>query len=351
MFFYYLYRLNFDRLKTNTLKDIAQSLGISITTVSKALKDYPDVSPLTKKKVRDYAKDINFRPNSAAASLRTQQTQTVGIVLPNISNYFFSNVLKGVIDAAEKEGYVVIVLHSNESYELEKKHIERLLFQNVDGIFVSLSQETYDVEHLQKVLDAGKVLIQFDKISKLISSSKVIVDDRQSAYEAVQHLILSGKKRIVHLRGPLLPQVAIDRFLGYKAALAEYRIPFDAELVVTCPKGNDMEGYDALERIWSKKLEIDGVFAHSDLVALGAIRFLKEQSIAIPQQVAVFGFSNWLVSAKVSPTLSTVDQPGMGMGDTIFQQFLKEHNQKIKGQKTQPISLTLPTSLVIRESG
>ena len=299
----------------------------------------------------EYAKKVNFRPNTVAASLRTQETLMIGIILPNVSNYFFGSVLKGVIDAAEKAGYVVLVLHSNESYETEKKHIERLLFQKVDGVFISLSQETYETEHLQKVIDAGKVLIQFDKISKLIPSSKVVIDDRQAAFDATQHLILSGKKRIAHLRGPLLPQVSIDRFLGYKAALAKYQIPFEAELVVTCPKGNDAEGYSALEKLWERHLEIDGIFAHADLVAVGALRFLKEKQIDVPKEVSVIGFSNWLISSKVSPTLSTVDQPGIRMGQIIFNQFLEEHNNKKAGQNITPQTHTLPTSLIIRASG
>lgn len=337
-------------MKNVTLKDIANALNISVTTVSKALKGYSDVSKLTKTKVEAYAKKVNFRPNTVAAALRTQETKVVGIILPNISNYFFSSILKGVIDAAEKAGYVVLVLNSNESYTTEKKHIERLLYQKVDGIFISLSQDTYETQHLQNIINTGTTLIQFDKIAKLVPSSKVIIDDRQAAFEATQQLIIGGKKRIVHLRGPFLPQVSIDRFLGYKAALSQHKISFDTELVVTCPKGNDLEGYNALETLMKKNVTYDAIFAHTDLVAIGAIRFLKEKNITIPDKVAVVGFSNWLISAKVTPSLSTVNQPGELMGHTIFNQFLEERQQKKGNKKSTLRTHTLPTSFIRRDS-
>ena len=171
------------------------------------------------------------------------------------------------------------ILTSKESYELEKKHIERLLNQKVDGIFISLSEETYNTQHLNSIIDSNVILIQYDKISKLIDSSKVVIDDREAAYLATQHLIDKGKKRIVHLRGPLIPQVAIDRFLGYKSALQDSGIPFDRSLVLTCPHGDDEEGFDQLKSLHEENISFDGVFAHADLVAVGALRYLKRKKL------------------------------------------------------------------------
>lgn len=337
-------------LKNKRLKDLAFDLGVSVTTVSKALNDYPDVSVATKKKIREHAQKLGFIPNSIAASLRTQESMILGIVVSNINNYFFSTVLQGLIMAAESAGYLVMVLSSEESYDKEKKHIDRLLHQKVDGIFISLAESTYEITHLETVMASETILIQFDKISKLVPSSKVIVDDRQAAFEATQHLILSGKKQIVHLRGPLLPQVSIDRFLGYKEALRKYKIPFEPKLVITCPKGHDSEGYHAMAELDEKGLAFDGVFAHADLVAVGAIRYLKEKKRIIPSEVAVVGFSNWLISSKITPSLSTIDQPGQRMGRTLFEQFQKQQKQKKEGATQTVQTHILPTTLIRRES-
>ena len=333
-----------------TLKRISKALGVSITTVSKVLNNYPDVSDNTRQRVLDYVKEIGFTPNTIAASLRTKESKVVGLILPNINHFFFNSILQGVLNSAEKAGYLVLVLSSEESYELEKKHVERLLQQKVDGIFISLSEETYNTQHLNSVLESEVVLVQFDKISKLIHSSKVIIDDREAANLATQHLIDRGKRRIVHLRGPLMPQVAIDRFLGYKAALDTAAIPFDSALVLSCPQGDDEEGYDQLKTLHEKKIPFDAVFAHADLVAVGALRYLKRKKIRIPQEVSVIGFSNWLLSEKITPSLSTIDQPGILMGEQIFEQFARERLQKVSGNPVEYQTKVIPTNLVVRDS-
>ena len=333
-----------------TLKRISKALGISITTVSKVLNNYPDVSDNTRQRVLDYVKEIGFTPNTIAASLRTKESKEVGLILPNINHFFFNSILQGVLNSAEKAGYLVLVLSSEESYELEKKHVERLLQQKVDGIFISLSEETYNTQHLNSVLESEVVLVQFDKISKLIHSSKVIIDDREAANLATQHLIDRGKRRIVHLRGPLMPQVAIDRFLGYKSALDTAALPFDPALVLSCPHGDDEEGYDQLKTLHEKKIPFDAVFAHADLVAVGALRYLKRKNIRIPQEVAVIGFGNWLLSEKITPSLSTIDQPGILMGEQIFEQFARERLQKVSGNPVEYQTKVIPTNLVVRDS-
>ena len=333
-----------------TLKRISKALGVSITTVSKVLNNYPDVSDNTRQRVLDYVKEIGFTPNTIAASLRTKESKVVGLILPNINHFFFNSILQGVLNSAEKAGYLVLVLSSEESYELEKKHVERLLQQKVDGIFISLSEETYNTQHLNSVLESEVVLVQFDKISKLIHSSKVIIDDREAANLATQHLIDRGKRRIVHLRGPLIPQVAIDRFLGYKSALDTAALPFDPALVLSCPHGDDEEGHDQLKTLHEKKIPFDAVFAHADLVAVGALRYLKRKNIRIPQEVAVIGFSNWLLSEKITPSLSTIDQPGILMGEQIFEQFARERLQKVSGNPVEYQTKVIPTNLVVRDS-
>ena len=214
-----------------TLKQIAEQLGISITTVSKALKDYPDVSKKTRKLVRETAFMLNYKPNSFAVNLRTRESKTIGLIIPEIVHHFFSSIIKGIISQAEKKGYLVITLQSNESYELEKKQIDLLLSKRVDGILISLANGTGDYKHLTEIIENDTPLVMFDKIAKIIRCSKVIIDDRKAAYKATEHLIKIGCKKIAHFRGPLLPQNSIDRFLGYKQALIDYGLPYDPTLV------------------------------------------------------------------------------------------------------------------------
>ncbi len=336
-------------MKTKTLKDLAEALNISITTVSKALNNYPDISAATRKKVLDYAQSIDFTPNTFATSLRKQESKIVGIIIPKLAHYFFSMLLQGIIEKAEEHNYLVIVLKSN-SYELEKIHIRRLLKQKVDGIFLSLAQDSYDVSHLEEIWKSGTVLIQYDRVSKIAKSSKIVINDRGAASQAVQHLIDSGKKKIAHLRGGLLPQVAIDRFIGYRKTLEKNGIEYQSDYVEICEKGNENQGYEAAKKLWARHPDIDGIFAHTDMTALGAIKFLKEQKIRIPDQVGVVGFSNWHLTALTSPSLTTINQPGKKMGKAIFTQFLKDLKALKAKENINYNTKVIKTSLIKRES-
>jgi len=336
-------------MKTKTLKDVADALNISITTVSKALNNYPDISAATRKKVLDYAQSIDFTPNTFATSLRKQESKIVGIIVPKLAHYFFSMLLQGIIEKAEEHNYLVIVLKSN-SYELEKIHIRRLLKQKVDGIFLSLAQDSYDVSHLEEIWKSGTVLIQYDRVSKIVKSSKIVINDRGAASQAVQHLIDSGKKKIAHLRGGLLPQVAIDRFIGYRKTLEKNGIEYQSDYVEICEKGNENQGYEAAKKLWARHPDIDGIFAHTDMTALGAIKFLKEQKIRIPDQVGVVGFSNWHLTALTSPSLTTINQPGKKMGKAIFTQFLKDLKALKAKENINYNTKVIKTLLIKRES-
>jgi len=337
-------------MKNLTLKDIAAALNLSITTVSKALKDYPDVNTSTKERVKAYAKKVNFTPNAHAAFLRTQQSKLIGVVIPRLNHFFFSNVLRGIMKAAEEEDYMVIVLSSDESYELEKKQINRLLQQNVDGILLSIADSTHDTKHIDAIIEQKIPLIFFDKYSKLSNCSSVVINDQKAAFNAVEHLIKQGKKNIAHLRGPLLPQNSIDRFLGYRKALEQYGLEYRKEWVFTCDQISKEEGYAYTQEIIEKHPEIDAIFAVADMPAVGAIKCLNEQKIVIPDQIAVMGFSNWRISNLVTPTLSTVNQPGIEMGEKAFELFYKEQQLIKKGESVVYEKIELDTKLIIRQS-
>ncbi|CAN1573934.1 PurR Transcriptional regulators [Flavobacteriaceae bacterium] len=337
-------------MKDITLKEIATTLGISITTVSKALKNYPDVSAKTKQAVIDLAQNLHYTPNSFAVNLRTKESKTIGLIIPEVMHHFFSNVINAIIDEAEKNGYLVIILQSNESLALEKKQVDLLINKRVDGILISLSNETNYDEHIQQIINRKIPLVMFDKISKLTPCSKVIINDQKAAMNAVQHLIDMGCKKIVHIRGPLNPQNSIDRFIGYKKALEKNKIPFDSNLVYTCEKVTFQEGYDFTAQITKDHPDVDGIFVITDLAAAGVVSYCNENLIKIPEKIAVIGFSNWFMSQVISPKLSSVDQPSHEMGVASFDLLLEEMIAHRDDLPFTPRIIELETNIIARES-
>lgn len=341
---------NTEVMKDITLKEIATTLGISITTVSKALKNYPDVSLKTKNAVTELAQKLHYTPNSFAVNLRTKESKTIGLIIPEVMHHFFSNIINTIIDEAEKNGYLVIILQSNETLELEKKQVELLINKRVDGILISLSNESNYDEHLKEIVNRGIPLVMFDKISKLAKCSKVIIDDQKAAFNAVQHLIDKGCKKIAHIRGPVNPQNAIDRYIGYKKALEKNNITFDPKLVYTCEKVSFEEGYEFAKQILTDHPDIDGIFVITDLVAVGVLSYFNEIGIKVPEQIAVIGFSNWFISQVFTPKLSTVDQPSHEMGVSAFNLLLEEMNCHKEKIAFTPKTIELDTNIIIRES-
>lgn len=337
-------------MKPITLKQIAETLGISITTVSKALKDYPDVSKKTKALVKDLAQTLNYKPNSFAVNLRTKESKTIGLIVPEIVHHFFSSVIKGIISQAEKKGYLVITLQSNESYDLERKQIELLLNKRVDGILISLANQTADYNHLNSVMSNNTPLVMFDKIAKLVKCSKVLINDREAAYKATQHLIDTGCKKIAHFRGPLLPQNSIDRFLGYKKALIDNGITYDSSLVYILKDMSYEEGRFYAKKLVDEHEGVDGIFINTDLVAIGAITEFNSLKIKVPEDISVIGFSNWFMSSVISPSLTTINQPGFEIGKKAFKLLYKEINSKKNDKIINFKEVILDTQLVLRES-
>jgi LacI family transcriptional regulator, galactose operon repressor len=337
-------------MKEVTLKQIAENLGISITTVSKALKNYPDVSKKTKALVKDEAKKLHYKPNVFAVNLRTRRSRTVGLIIPEVVHHFFSSVVNGIIEYAEKKGYLVIILQSNESFKLEKRQIDLLISKRVDGIMISLASTTTDISHLLEVKELEIPLVMFDKISKLIHCSKIIINDREAAYKATKHLIDSGCKRIAHFRGALLPQNSIDRFLGYKKALEDHGLTYDSSLVYICDRVDYEDGITAAKQLLEDHDDVDGIFTITDLVAIGAISVFNDRGINVPNDISIMGFSNWFISSAITPSLSTVDQPGYAMGKKAFKILLKEMNAKKEGIPFEPITKVLKTKIIKRNS-
>ncbi|RIA10754.1 LacI family transcriptional regulator [Flavobacteriaceae bacterium MAR_2010_72] len=334
-----------------TLKKIAETLGISTATVSKALKDYADVSPTTKSKVKALAEKLNFKPNSYAQSLRTQESKIIGLIIPQIVHHFFANIILGVIKSAEKEGYLVITLQSDESYDIEKEQLELLLDKNVDGILLSLADNTVRYKHISEIINDGIPIVLYDKISKSIECNKVVIDDKKAAYNATKHLIDSGCKRIAHIRGRLKPQTTIDRFKGYKEALKAHNIPFDKSIVFEAKNIASFEdGKNVADEIFLNHKDVDGIFAMTDLLATGVLVRLKELNVKIPKDISIMGFSNWFLTRITTPKLSTVDQPGYKMGEEAFKILFEQINNTRKGIKAPYKTIEIPTEVIIRDS-
>lgn len=338
-------------MKNATLKDIAIELNISVTTVSKALKNYADVSEKTKDSVKKLAEKLNYKPNSFAVNLRTKESKVIGLIVPDIVHHFFSKIVSSVVKEAAKNGYLVITLQSDELFKNEKKQVEMLLDKRVDGILISLSNETHSLDHLQKVIDSNTPLVIFDKISKLLNCSKVIINDREAAYNAVTHLINSGYKKIAHFRGNLNPQNSIDRFLGYKKALLDHQLEFDNSLVYICPNNDDYnDGYNSAKKLLKENKNVDALFAVTDLIAIGALKCFNDHNIRVPEDIAIMGFSDWFMSSVTTPTLTTVHQPANKIGKQSFKLFLEELKAHKKGENFKVRTVVLPTKIISRES-
>ena len=333
-----------------SLKEMAKRLSLSPAAVSKALNNYPDISLATKKLVKSYAKKVGYKANSQASFLRSQKTKTIGVIIPDITNPFFNKILKTIMTLAQKNNYSIILGNSKESFSLEEKLVNQFLQQKVDGILMSLANDTSEYKHLENILADETVLVLFDKVAKLINCSKVIVDDKDGGFKATEHLIKKGCTKIAHFRGGLNPQNSIDRYLGYREALSINKILFDPNKVLISSSGSIEQGYILAKKLYDSGIEIDGLFCITDMVALGAIRFFKEQKIDIPNEISVIGFSNTMVGNLVYPSLSTIDQKASKIGKEAMRLFLSEEKMLKTENRLENQSLVLKTTLIKRES-
>lgn len=333
-----------------TIKDIARELGISPSTVSRALKDHPDISPDTKKAVNELATRLNYQPNIVALSLRQSKTNTIGVIIPEIVHFFFSTVISGIEDVAYSAGYNVILAQSNESQTREISDMKALFNSRVDGMLMSVSRETTNFDHIESTLAKGVPIVFFDRVYKTEQSSKIIVDDFSGAKEATLHLIEQGCKRIAHIEGPPNLEISKHRLEGYKAALQEHNIPFEKELIATCPSGTIDEGKVATEKLLQLKKRPDAIFASNDPSAMGAMQAIKEAGLKMPDDVALVGFSNWFFSSLMDPPLSSVDQPGFEMGQEAAKLLIRQIEKQDNNAEFAPETKVLKTRLIVRQS-
>ncbi|QCK14984.1 LacI family DNA-binding transcriptional regulator [Mangrovivirga cuniculi] len=332
-----------------TIKDIARELNISPSTVSRALKDHPDISKDTKKAVSDLAKKYNYQPNAIALSLRSRKTNTIGVVVPQIVHFFFSNVISGIEDIAYDKGYNVMVCQTNELQEREEKSVQALLASRVDGLLVSLSKETKTYDHLRKVTDGGTPMVFFDRKSDDFDVSSVVIDDYQGGYQATEHLAKQGYKKIAHLAGPLNLTLSKSRYAGYQQALKDYGLDYRRDYVIECANGTIEEGYEKTKPLLDLRDKPDAVFAANDPAAIGALKAIKDSGLKVPQDIGVIGFSDWQLASLVEPALSSISQPGYEMGAEAARLMFKALEAE-KGEEVEKENIVLKTNVISRES-
>ena len=328
--------------------DIAKKLKISVSTVSRALNEHPDIKEETRNQVKKLAKKLNYSPNQIARSLKSKKTNVIGVIVPEIKHDFFSSAISGIEEVAYHSGYTILVCQSNESYKREVVNTNALMHQRVAGLIVSISQTTKNGNHFEELINRGIPIVFFDRACKDVSANKVVIDDVKSAFGEVTHLIQRGRKKIVHLAGPQELKICEQRLKGYKNALKKANIPISKELIRYSSGLHEIDGYNAMDSLLKENIIPDAIFAVNDPVAVGAFQRIKEEGLKIPKDIAIVGFSNNKITSLIEPPMTTVSQPSFEMGKKaaglLIEMFKnpKRHNQK----KT----IILETELIIRKS-
>jgi len=328
-----------------TIKDIAKELGISPSTVSKALKGHRDISSATKLAVQNLADKWNYKPDQIALSLKSGLSKTIGVIIPQLDHYFFSTVISGMEDLAYDSGYHVMFSQSSELYSREVKLVETLISRRVDGILVSLAKTTEDFGHIRKIQENGIPLVFFDRICEAIDTDRVIVDDEAGAFEAVSHLISIGCKNIIHLSGP--PNLAIgkNRKAGYLRALRENNLPVSEINIIRCDSRE--LAVNVIPELFERDYKPDGLFAVNDLTAAAATRIITGLGYSVPDDIAVVGFTSGLISDITNPTLTSVDQHGYMLGKEAVRLLI----DRIESKDDFPLkTIVIKTELIIKES-
>jgi len=330
-----------------TLKDIARDLKLSPSTVSRALNGYPSLSEETIQMVKEYAEKHHYTPNTMAVNFRKNRTSILGMIVPQIVHHFFSTTISGALETAKKHGYSILLAQSYDHLKDEILASQYLLGMGVDGLLISVSNETQEADHLQAFLEEGKPVVQFDKITDFLVGPKLVVDDFEGAYQAVTHLIRQGYRKIAHLSGRMEVKNANARFLGYKKALEDHGLTLNEAWVCPCFDISEQEGYDFTKSLMESPNPPDAIFCITDLVALGAMNYLKSSGYQIPNQVGLIGFSNWMLSEFTTPALSSVDQFGYTMGSKATEMLIELLKHQDLGENEL---VKLPTELVVRKS-
>ncbi|MCL1679963.1 LacI family transcriptional regulator [Elizabethkingia miricola] len=333
-------------MKRITIKDLSKHLSISKSTISRALMNDKNVHPETREKILAAAQELGYKPNPAALNLRYGQSKSIGFVVPEMTTPFSSKVLRGIQNILYPLGYRVIITQSDENPLIERKNLLLLEEFNVDGIIINPCHENYNKDIYQQIIERGTPVVFFDRIpDNSLDASKVMVNDQLKASLMTEHLVSTGRKRIVHITGPDTIRNAAERISGYKRILTKYNI-FDPELLIK-PEGMMFEhGRNAAKQLLDREIEFDSIFAFTDTLAIGAMNYLLEQGMKIPDDVAVASFSGTELATIVYPQLTSVEQPLTEMGEVAAGLIL----ERIKDNSALSRTVMMDAELVYRAS-
>jgi LacI family transcriptional regulator len=333
-----------------TIKDIAKALGLSTSTVSRALRDSYEISPETKKLVLEYAEKINYQPNPIALSLKERRSRSIGVIVCEIANSFFSQVINGIESIAYNSGYNVIIAQSRESFDRELINLQYLTSRSIDGLIISVSTETNDFSNFRQLHDKGLPIVFFDRIVDEIKTHKVIADNFKGAYDATEHLIQNGYNSIAILANAEVLSITKERLAGYKAALTDNNIEINESFIKYCHHGGMIfsEVEEAMDSLLKMKNGPDAIFASADKLTTGCLRILKLRGVKVPTEMALTGFSNTDLTELLDPPLTVIKQPAFEMGEVAIKLLLQiiESKKPVKEFETK----VLATQLFVRES-
>lgn len=333
--------------KRITLADIAKELNMTPATVSRALSDHPEINTNTKKIVNAAAKRLDYNPNKIASSLRSGKTRVIGVIIPTAKHIFFGSVINGITNMASSNGYDVLIYQSNETQILEKKGINTFINARVDGILISIAKGTTDFEHFVNVRKKNIPIAFFDRVNDNLGIPCVAIDDYRGAYMVTEALIKKGYKRIAHISGPAHIKTFADRIRGYQDAMTAHYLTQESDWIYNGDISIDA-GRTGVKYFLDHENKPDAIFAVEDFTALGVLKELKERQIKVPSDMGVFGFSNDLFGEHITPSLSSVDQQTVLMGEEAFK-LLKIMIDN-ENERTVMRKLILDPVLIERES-
>lgn len=331
-----------------TLKQLAEKLNVSISTVSKALHESDEISKDTIERVKALAKQLNYQPNKVAISLKSNKTKTLGVIIPNILNHFFAKVLFGIEEAATKQGYDIIICISNESYIKELQSLEVLGNGSVDGFIISIAEETQiknQIQHIESILQQDLPVVMFDRVSDAIDCDKVIIDDFGAAYEATKHLLSEGRKHIVLLSDIEELSVGKLRVNGYLKALEEASNYKSKPIMVHVGNNDNIE--ELIETMFDQNLKVDGILSIDNTTGVVALQKALKRGIKVPSELSLIGFSDENVLPFTDPKLSTISQHAMEIGKSSVNLLIDRLHKK---HTTDAVTKTIKTNLVLRNT-
>ncbi len=328
-----------------SLKDLAKELNVSISTVSRALRNHPDISPDMISKVKKLAYKYNYSPNPLAMGLLRQETRMIGVIVPDLVTHFYSSIISGIEQVAKQHGYYILIASSNESYQKEVESVHNLLRTRVEGLIVCLSQETKNYDHFNQLIENDIPLVFFDRVCRTNEVPSVTADNAEAARKIIHHFYENGFRRIAYINGPDHLNISKERLAGYLQGLMECQLPVDTNLLVSCNLSPD-DAIRATRKLLLQPTRPDAILGINDTVIFAAMQEIKEQGLQIPADIALVGFTGEFHSTLVEPSLTSVIHPTFEIGNEAARLFFEQ----VKNPKSTVRQIMMKTSLVIRNS-